>query len=142
MADTVRATIRELLESTLETVDALLQTPDDELTLPSSHQCAQGRDLWTLITNDIDHEKIHAGQVLEGRHDAHSTASPMERLVAEWFAERARFIGSLVGMTDEQFNAETAPGGWTYRGVAKHVLLVERDSLRTVAADRDAREGS
>jgi uncharacterized damage-inducible protein DinB len=142
MADTVRATIRELLESTLETVDALLQTPDDELTLPSSHQCAQGRDLWTLITNDIDHEKIHAGQVLEGRHDAHSTASPMERLVAEWFAERARFIGSLVGMTDEQFNAETAPGGWSYRGVAKHVLLVERDSLRTVAADRDAREGS
>ena len=141
MADTVRATIRELLESTLETVDALLQTPDDELTLPSSHQCAQGRDLWTLITNDIDHEKMHAGQVLEGRHDAHSTASPMERLVAEWFAERARFIGSLVGMTDEQFNAETAPGGWTYRGVAKHVLLVERDSLRTVEADRAAREG-
>ena len=142
MADTVRATIRELLESTLETVDALLQTPDDELTLPSSHVCAQGHDLWTLITNDIDHEKIHAGQVLEGRHDAHATASPMERLVAEWFAERARFIGSLVGMSDEQFNAETAPGGWSYRGVAKHVLLVERDSLRTVASDRAAREGS
>ena len=42
-------------------------------------------------------------------------ASPMERLVAEWLAERARFIGSLIGLTDEQFNAETAPGQWTYR---------------------------
>jgi hypothetical protein len=27
-------------------------------------------------------------------------------LLAEWLQERARFIGSLVGLTDEQFNAE------------------------------------
>ena len=57
-------------------------------------------------------------------------ASPMERLVAEWLAERARLIGSLIGLTDEQFNAETAPGQWTYRAVAKHVLMVEQDSLK------------
>ena len=67
------------------------------------------------------------------------TASPMERLVAEWLAERARFIGSLIGLTDEQFNAETAPGQWTYRVVAKHVLALEQDSLKTMAADRAAR---
>jgi hypothetical protein len=46
------------------------------------------------------------------------TASPMERLVAEWLAERARFVGSLIGLTDEQFNRTTAPGQWTYRVVA------------------------
>jgi hypothetical protein len=63
----------------------------------------------------------------------------VERLVAEWLAERARFIGSLVGLTDEQFNRETAPGEWTYRVVAKHVLALEQDSLRTIAADRAAR---
>jgi hypothetical protein len=63
------------------------------------------------------------------------------RLIAEWLAKRARFIGSLIRLTDEQFNAETAPGQWTYRAVAKHVLSLEQDSLKTVAADRAAREG-
>lgn len=121
------------------TMDALLAVSDDELTMPSSHACAQGKDVWTLITNDIDHEKIHTGQVLEGRYESRITASPLQRLVTEWLEERARFIGSLVGLTDDQFNAETAPGEWTYRVVAKHVLMLEQDSLKTIASDRDGR---
>ena len=140
MAAAVRGAIRELLEQTMLTMDALLDASDRELAMPSSHACAQGKDAWTLITNDIDHEKIHTGQVLEGRYESRITASPMERLIAEWLAERARFIGSLVGLTDEQFNRETAPGEWTYRVVAKHVLLLEQDSLKTIAADRAGRE--
>ena len=139
MAATVRAAIRELLEQTMTTIDTLLAASDRELPMPSSHGCAQGKDLWTLLTNDIDHEKIHTGQILEGRYEARITASPMERLVAEWLEERARLIGSLVGLTDEQFNSETAPGQWTYRVIAKHVLTLEQDSLRTLAADRAAR---
>lgn len=139
MAATVREAIRELLQQTMTTIDALLATSDDELAMPSSHGCAQGKDVWTLITNAIDHEKIHTAQILEGRYEAKTTASPMERLVAEWLVERARFIGSLVGMTDEQFNRETAPGEWTYRVVAKHVLTLEQDSLRTIAADQAVR---
>ena len=141
MAATVRGAIRELLEQTMATIDALLATPDGELTMLSSHACAQGKDLWTLITNDIDHEKIHTGQVLEARYESRITALPTDRLVAEWLAERARFIGALIGLTDEQFNAETAPGQWTYRVVAKHVLALEQDSLKAVAADRAARAG-
>jgi len=141
MAATVRGAIRELLEETMTTIDALLATPEGELAMPSSHACAQGKGLWTLITNDIDHEKIHTGQVLEGRYESRITASPRDRLIAEWLAERARFVGSLIGLTDEQFNAETAPGQWTYRVVAKHVLSLEQDSLKTVAADRAARDG-
>ena len=139
MAATVREAIREMLEQTMVTIDALLAASNRELPLPSSHACAQGKDVWTLITNDIDHEKIHAGQVLEGRYESHLTASPMERLIAEWLAERARLIGSFVGLTDEQFNAETKPGEWTYRVIAKHVLSLEQDSLKTLAADRAAR---
>src|SRR2546423_1045249 len=94
MAATVRGAIRELLEQTMVTIDALLEASDRELAMPSSHGCAQGKDAWTLITNDIDHEKIHTGQVLEARYESRITASPMERLVAEWLAERARLIGS------------------------------------------------
>jgi hypothetical protein len=136
MAATVHGAIRELLEQTMVTIDALLAASDPELPMPSSHACAQGKDLWTLITNVIDHEKIHTGQVLEGRYETGITASPMQRLIAEWLGERARFIGSLVGLTDTQFNSETAPGQWTYRVVAKHVLTLEQDSLKTMAADR------
>jgi hypothetical protein len=113
----------------------LLAASNEELTMPSSHARAQGKDLWTLITNAIDHEKIHTGQVLEARYESRITASPTQRLVAEWLAARARFIGTLVGLTDEQFNAETAPGQWTYRIVAKHVLRLEQDPLEAIGAD-------
>jgi hypothetical protein len=139
MAATVRAAIRELMEQTMATMDALIDASERELGAPSSHACAQGKDVWTLITNDIDHEKIHTAQVLEGRYESRITASPMQRLVAEWLAERARFVGSLVGLTDEQFNSETAPKQWTYRVVAKHVLTLEQDSLKNIGADRAAR---
>ena len=142
MAATVRGAVRELLEQTIATMEALLDASDRELPRSSSHACAQGKDLWTLITNDIDHEKIHTGQVLEGRYVSRITASPMQRLIAEWLAERARLVGSLVGLTDAQFNAETAPGQWTYRVIAKHVLALEQDSLKTLAADRAARAAS
>ena len=142
MAATVRDAIRELMEQTMATMDALLEASDRELTMPSSHACAQGKDMWTLIANDIDHEKIHTGQILEARYEARITASPMQRLAAEWLAERARLVGSLIGLTDEQFNSETAPNQWTYRVVAKHVLTLEQDSLKTIAADRAARASS
>ena len=139
MAATTREAIRELLQQTISTIGTLLQASDEELAMPSSHGCAQGKDVWTLLTNDIDHEKIHTGRVLECRYESKITASPMERLVAEWLVERARFVGSLVGLTDEQFNSETAPGEWTYRVIAKHVLALEQDSLKTIAADQAAR---
>lgn len=139
MAETVTDTIRELLDSTMETMQALLDASDPELPMPSSHVCAQGKDAWALITNDIDHEIIHSGQVHEGRYEARTTQSPMARLIAEWIEERSRFIGSLVGLSDEEFNSETEEGEWTYRAVAKHVLLVEQDSLKTLANDRAER---
>jgi len=142
MAATVREAIRELLTQTMTTMETLLDAADGELAMPSSHGCAQGRDLWTLLTNDIDHEKIHVGQILEGRYESRLTASPMQRLLAEWLEERARLIGALVGLTDAQFNQETAPGQWTYRVIAKHVLTLEQDSLKTIAADQAARVGA
>ena len=135
MPATVRETVSELLESTREVIDQLLALPLNEMTMPSSHVCAQGKDLWALITNDIDHETIHAGQVLEARYEARSTASPMERLCAEWLQARVRFISTFIGMSDEAFNSETAPGGWTYRGVAKHLIGLDKDSLRAIGED-------
>ena len=142
MAASVREAIRELTRQTMATIETLLEVPDRELTMASSHVCAQGKDVWTLLTNDIDHEKIHTGQILEARYEARITASRTQRLLAEWLEARARLIGSLIGLTDEQFNRETAPGQWTYRVVAEHVLALEQHSLKTIAADQATRAGS
>src|SRR5260370_10250214 len=131
MAATVRGAIRELMEQTLTTMDALLEASDRELTMPSSHACAQGKDVWTLIANDIDHEKIHTGQI-EARYESRLTASPMQRRVSEMLAERARLIGSLIGLTDEQFNRVTAPSQWTHRALAQHRLTLGHGSLSTI----------
>lgn len=141
MAATVQETIRELTESTLATLETLAGRADQELEERSSHVCAQGKDVWTLITNDIDHEKIHVGQILEARYESRLTQNEMQRLIAEWLMERARLIGALVGLSDEQLNQEMAPGGWTYRAVAKHALLVEQTSLTNVCEAIAAREG-
>ncbi|MCK9518223.1 MAG: hypothetical protein M0R74_04205 [Dehalococcoidia bacterium] len=139
MGETVRASIRALLESTLETVESLLALPDEELQQPSSHVCAQGKDLWALLTNDIDHETIHAGQILEARYEAGITASPRERLAAEWLAARAKLIATFIGMSDAEFEQEMRPGGWTYRQAASHVRKLERHSLQIMRDDIAAR---
>src|SRR5262249_17963988 len=110
MAATVREAIRELLEQTIVTMGALLEASERELAMASPDGCGQGKDVGTLITNDIDHEKIHTGQVLEARYESRNTASPMERLMGQWLVERSRFISSLIGLAGQQFNTETAPG--------------------------------
>lgn len=133
--ETVRETITQLLESTRQMCDQLLSLPTEEVGLPSSHVCAQGGDLWRLLTNDIDHELIHTGQVLEGRYEARAKASPMERLVAEWIVARARFVASFVGMSDAAFNEESAPGQWSYPAIAKHIYELEQHSLKTIRED-------
>src|SRR3989475_2907613 len=139
MAATVRGAIRELIEQTMVTMGALLEASDPELSVPSSHGCAQGKDVWTLITNDIDHEKIHTGQVLEGRYESRITASPMERLVAEWLVERARFIGSLIGLTGAQFKTENRPGPWAHLASPQNLPPRGGDPPRTMAAGPAAR---
>src|SRR5437899_11653899 len=110
MAATVREAIRELTRQTMATIETLLEAPDRELTMASSHVCAQGKDVWTLLTNDIDHEKIHTGQILEARYEARITASRTQRLLAEWPEERERLNGTLSRQTHEELNREPAQG--------------------------------
>lgn len=141
MTATVRDTTTLLLESIRDLIDQLLALPAEELPLPSSHACAQGKDLWALLTNNMNHDAAHAGQVLEARYESRVTASPIERLAAELFVERARFISTFLGMTDEQFQAQISPDGWTYGSVARHLIALDRDSMRAVQADIAGRRG-
>src|SRR5262245_26666031 len=117
MAETVRIAIRELVESMLDTLEILVTLADDELLEPSDHVCAQGKDVWALVTNDIDHEKIHAGQILEGRYEARITQGRMARVAAEWLDERAprrvaaRAVGRAVRLADRGGGLDVPAGG-------------------------------
>ena len=91
-----------------------MKPPTRDFPCPPPTSARKVKDAWALITNGIDHEIIHSGQVLEGRYESRTTQLPMARLIAEWFEERARFIGSLVGLSDEEFNCQTEEGVWTY----------------------------
>ncbi|MEO8540661.1 MAG: DinB family protein [bacterium] len=135
MAASVRNTMLEMLSSTVRTMEVLLAADDDCLEMHTSHVCGHDKNTWTLITNLIDHETEHMQQVLHTRYEEKSARTPMERLVAEWLEVRARFLGSLVGLTDERFNEATEEGHWTFAEIADHLAKLEQHALATMAAD-------
>jgi hypothetical protein len=135
MAATVRETMLEMLASTVQTLERLLAAPEDALALESSHVCAQGRDTWTLLTNLIDHESQHLGEVIEARYEEKAPRTPMERLAGEWLEVRARFLAGLIGLSDKRFNDPAEPGGWSFREIAEHVAGLERHAQKTMTAD-------
>jgi uncharacterized damage-inducible protein DinB len=132
---TLPATMLELLRSTLQTTEALLEAGDAALPVHTTHVCGHDKDTWTLLTNLIDHETEHIGQVAQARYESRETRTALERVLAEWLEVRARFIGSLIGLSEEQFHSPTEDGQWTFYEVADHLLKLERHALKTMRAD-------
>lgn len=133
MASEVRSLIRALQDAMNETLDALANLTDEQLDAACSHPCGHGPDdtssIWHLLANDIDHEKMHAGQILSIRHDLRVMQTQPARLLGEWVKERAALIGALIGLPDEALDQRAKPGEWTIREVVEHTLYWERDSL-------------
>ena len=125
MAATVRDTVTQLLESTRDVIDQLLALPIDEIPMPSSHTCAQGKDLWALVTNDIDHETIHAGQILEARR----ARVPRVEHQLEQLRAVDRHITQLEVALDEFVAVEGVPGDVksevsTFRNASHRLSLI------------------
>ena len=133
MGDETRAMIRALQEAINETLDALAGLTDEQLAAACSHACGRGpgdaTSVWHLLANQIDHEKMHTGQVLSLRHDLRVMQTQTARLVAEWLRERAALIGALVGLPDEALDRRPNPNEWSIREVVQHTLYWERDAL-------------
>lgn len=139
MSSTTRTLIRALQDAINETLDALADLPDEQLDAACSHPCSRGpgdtRSIWHLIANDIDHEKMHAGQILGLRHDLGVMQTQTARLLGEWIKERAALIGALVGLSDEALDRRPKPEEWSIRDVVEHTLFWERDSLAAALRD-------
>ncbi len=133
MSGETRTLIRALQEAMNETLEALAALSDEQLAAACSHPCARESgetgSIWRLLANDIDHERMHAGQVLSLRHDLSVPQTPTARLLGEWVRERAALIGALVGLPDEALDRRAKPEEWTIREVVEHTLYWERDSI-------------
>jgi uncharacterized damage-inducible protein DinB len=133
MAGETRALIRALQDAINETLDALSGLSDEQLAAACSHPCGHGpgktASIWHLLANNIDHERMHAGQVLSLRHDLRVMQTQPARLLGEWLRERAALIGALVGLPDDALDRRPKPEEWSIREVVEHTLYWERDSL-------------
>jgi hypothetical protein len=129
-----RALIGRLQDSINRTLDALAGLSDADLDAACSHGCARGpggtSSIYHLLANDIDHETMHAGQILSLRHDLGEMQSPVARLLGEWLTKRAALAGALVGLADEALDRRLKPGEWTIREVVEHTLYWESDSIQ------------
>lgn len=128
-----RALIQSLQTAMNDALDQLTALTDEQLNDACSHPCGHGPDeaasIWHLLANDIDHEKMHAGQILSLRHDLRLMQTPAARLLGEWLKERAALIGALVGLEDDALDRRASETEWSIREAAEHVLYWQRDSL-------------
>ena len=122
--------ISELQTSITETIAKLDDLTDAHLDHDCSHGCAMGDGVRGLLVHNIDHERMHLGQV----HDTRFRQKTMQRdyvarLMAEWVRERAALAAALVGLNDEELDRRLEEGVWTIRETIEHTLYWERNSV-------------
>lgn len=127
--------VRRLEDSMQESFDKIMSIPEEYLDSPCRHGCARGRDVWNLLTHNIEHEKQHAGAVV-GLRDAMDRLQQdkKSRLLAELYIARATLIASLIGLEDSELDAKPNEGEWGIREVIEHVLFWDRDSIDDLVA--------
>ena len=122
--------ISELQTSITETIAKLDDLTDAHLDHDCSHGCAMGDGVRGLLVHNIDHERMHLGQV----HDTRFRQKTMQRnyvarLMAEWVRERAALAAALVGLNDGELDVRLEEGEWTIRETIEHILYWERNSV-------------
>jgi uncharacterized damage-inducible protein DinB len=136
----VKALIRQLQAQMNETLDKLYDLPDALLDAPVSHRCSMGRGLRGLLVHNLEHERMHLGQVATQRYYLHEMQlATMSRLLAEWYRERANLISLLIGLPDEALDARSDREEWTIRQMVEHVLYYEKVSVDAALAELQER---
>ena len=93
--------IQMLISSLSESLGVLTHLSDAELDDPSEHACAMGGPVRDLLTHNIDHEQMHAGQVYSLRYGMRKMQkNQVDRFMAETIRARANLIAALVGLDD------------------------------------------
>lgn len=134
MGHQVDALLQKLYASLDQTVYVLSVLSDAELDELSPHPCAMGGTINDLLAHNIDHERMHAGQVYTARYNLRKMQfSRVDRIVAETIRARAELIASLVGLPDDALDAQMPQDQWTIREMIEHTLYWDRHSVDDLA---------
>jgi uncharacterized damage-inducible protein DinB len=137
MSTQVTQLVTQLQASLSATLNALSVLADDELDAPSDHPCATSGTIRSLLTHNIDHERMHVGQVYSARYGLKQMQTgEVDRLVAETLRARADLIASLIGLSDEALDAQLPDEDWTVRQMIEHTIYWERHSIDDLVASR------
>jgi uncharacterized damage-inducible protein DinB len=122
--------VKLLLDSLGETLSDLSSLSDADLDEPSDHPCAMGGTVRDLLTHNIDHERMHVGQVYSARYSLKTMQKDqVARLLAETFRARADLIASLIGLPEEALDERSSDDSWTIREMIEHTVYWERHSV-------------
>lgn len=127
--------VRRLEDSMQDSFQKIQKIPEEYMDNPCRHGCARGRDVWNLLTHNIEHEKQHAGSIV-GVRDAMDRLQQdkKSRLLAELYIARATLIASLIGLEDAELDATPNEDQWSIRKIVEHVLFWDRDSIDDLSA--------
>ena len=133
----VTTLIQALLDRIGDSLERLGDLTDEDLDEPCGHPCATGGTVRSLLTHNIDHERMHVGQVYNIRYEAKMMQNgEVARLLGEWLRDRALLISSLYGLADEDLDRRHAPGEYSIRETIEHVLYWEKDGVDGLLAER------
>lgn len=126
--------VQMLISSLSETLGVLAHLSDAELDDLSEHPCAMGGTERDLLTHNIDHEQMHAGQVYGLRYSMKKMQKgQVDRMMAETIKARANLIAALIGMDDLDLDKRVPDDDWTVRQIVEHTLYWERHSIDDLA---------
>ena len=126
--------VEMLISSLGESMAVLAHLSDPELDDLSEHPCAMGGAVRDLLTHNIDHEQMHAGQIYSMRYSLRKMQkSQVDRLIAETIRARANLIAALIGLDDADINSRAPSDDWTIREIVEHTIYWERHSIDDLA---------
>jgi len=126
--------VQMLFTSLTETLGVLAHLSDAELDDLSEHSCAMGGTERDLLTHNIDHEQMHAGQIYGLRYSMKKMQKgQVDRLMVETIKARADLISALIGMDDLDLDRQIPDDDWTVRQIVEHTLYWERHSIDDLA---------
>ena len=132
----VRTLIQALVDQIGDSLERLAVLADAELDAPCGHPCATAGTIRSLLTHNIDHERMHVGQVYNIRYEARMMQNgEVARLLGEWLRDRALLISSLYGLCDDDLDRRHAAGEYSVRETIEHVLYWEKDSVDGLLAE-------
>jgi hypothetical protein len=134
--------IRQLEEGIQETMAKIAEVPEEYLDASCRHMCARGGEVWHLITHNIEHERMHHGNIVGVRDSLRRLQQDRRsRLMAEYYIARATLIAALFGLTDADLDADAMATGrwhegrWTIRQEIEHMLKNDRGSIDDMLAE-------